>query len=48
MCTLRRLRWDLAYAVSGAFFDDDFNRLLGIDGRDEATVYVLAVGALPG
>ena len=30
----------------GAFFDDDLNRLLGVDGRDEATVYVLAVGPL--
>ena len=30
------------------FFDDDFNRLLGVDGRDEATVYLLVVGALPG
>jgi SagB-type dehydrogenase family enzyme len=28
----------------GAFFDDDFNRLLGVDGDDEATVYVMAVG----
>ena len=28
----------------GAYFDDDLNRLLGIDGRDEATVYLLAVG----
>jgi SagB-type dehydrogenase family enzyme len=28
----------------GAFFDDDLNRLLGVDGREEATVYLLAVG----
>lgn len=28
----------------GAFFDDDLNRLLGVDGYDEATVYVMAVG----
>ena len=28
----------------GAFFDDDLNRLLGVDGRDEAVVYLLAVG----
>jgi SagB-type dehydrogenase family enzyme len=32
----------------GAFFDDDLNRLLGIDGRDEAAVYLLALGAAPG
>lgn len=29
----------------GAFYDDDLNGLLGVDGHDEATVYVLAVGA---
>ena len=28
----------------GAFFDDDLNRLLGLDGREEAVVYLLAVG----
>jgi SagB-type dehydrogenase family enzyme len=28
----------------GAFFDDDLNRLLGVDGYDEAAVYVMAVG----
>jgi SagB-type dehydrogenase family enzyme len=28
----------------GAFFDDDLNRLLQLDGREEATVYLLAVG----
>ena len=32
----------------GAFFDDDLNRLLGVNGRDEATVYVLAFGPLAG
>jgi SagB-type dehydrogenase family enzyme len=28
----------------GAFFDDEIDRLLGIDGEDEATVYLSAVG----
>ena len=28
----------------GAFFDDDLNRLLGLDGWEEAVVYLLAVG----
>ena len=29
----------------GAFFDDQLNGLLGVDGADETTVYLLAVGA---
>jgi SagB-type dehydrogenase family enzyme len=28
----------------GAFFDDDLNRLLQLDGREEATMYLLAIG----
>ena len=28
----------------GAYFDDDLNRLVGVDGRDEATVYLMAIG----
>lgn len=28
----------------GAFLDDDLNRLLGVDGHNEAVVYLLAVG----
>jgi SagB-type dehydrogenase family enzyme len=28
----------------GAYFDDDLNRLLDIDGRNEATVYLMALG----
>jgi len=28
----------------GAFLDDELNALLGVDGREEATLYVLAVG----
>lgn len=34
----------LAPCGIGAFLDDDLNRLLEIDGREEATVYLLAVG----
>ena len=34
----------LAPCGIGAYFDDDLNRLLGIDGRDEAVVYLLALG----
>jgi SagB-type dehydrogenase family enzyme len=30
----------------GAYFDDDLNRLLGIDGRNEVTVYLMAIGPL--
>jgi hypothetical protein len=28
----------------GAFFDDDLNALLELDGRDEAALYIVAVG----
>ncbi len=35
----------LAPCGIGAFFDDDINRLVGVDGRDEAVVYLLAIGA---
>jgi hypothetical protein len=28
----------------GAFLDDAMNRMLGVDGREEAAVYVLSVG----
>jgi SagB-type dehydrogenase family enzyme len=34
----------LAPCGIGAFLDDELNRLLGVDGKDEATVYLLAVG----
>lgn len=30
----------------GAFFDDDVNRLLGVDGKEEAVTYLVAVGML--
>jgi SagB-type dehydrogenase family enzyme len=28
----------------GAFYDDGLNRMLGVDGKDEAVIYMLAVG----
>lgn len=34
----------LGACAVGAFFDDDLNRLLGLDGRHEAVIYLLAVG----
>jgi SagB-type dehydrogenase family enzyme len=30
----------------GAFFDDEINRLLGIDGEDETVLYLITVGKL--
>jgi SagB-type dehydrogenase family enzyme len=30
----------------GAFFDDDINRLLGIDGEDETVLYLVTIGKL--
>jgi SagB-type dehydrogenase family enzyme len=30
----------------GAFMDDDLNALLGVDGREEAALYMLAVGKI--
>lgn len=35
----------LAPCGVGAYFDDDFNRVVGIDGEQEMTVYVMCVGA---
>lgn len=34
----------LGAVAMGAFYDDKVNELLGIEGKDEAVVYVLAVG----
>jgi len=34
----------LGACAVGAFFDDDLNRLLEVDGTQEAVVYLLAVG----
>lgn len=36
----------LGACAVGAFFDDSLNDLLGVDGRTEAAVYVLSVGAV--
>ena len=30
----------------GAFYDDDFNRLLGVDGEEETVIYLITVGKL--
>ena len=35
----------LAPCGVGAFFDDDFNRVIGVDGKEELTVYVMCIGA---
>lgn len=35
----------LGAVAMGAFYDDDLNKLLGIDGEEEVAVYVLAVGS---
>jgi SagB-type dehydrogenase family enzyme len=35
----------LAPCGVGAFFDDDFNRIVGVDGEEELTVYVMCIGA---
>ena len=32
----------------GAFFDDDFNELIGVDGEEETVVYLITVGKLRG
>jgi len=34
----------LGACAVGAFFDDDLNSLMGLDGREEAVVYLLAAG----
>ena len=36
----------LGAAAVGAFFDGEVNRTLGLDGRDEAALYMVAVGAV--
>jgi SagB-type dehydrogenase family enzyme len=37
---------DLGSCPIGAFFDDDINRLLDIDGEDETVLYLIAVGKM--
>jgi SagB-type dehydrogenase family enzyme len=34
----------LGACVVGAFLDDNLNNLLGIDGEEEAALYLIAVG----
>jgi SagB-type dehydrogenase family enzyme len=34
----------LGVCAAGAFWDDDVNRLLGVDGKQEAALYLLSVG----
>jgi SagB-type dehydrogenase family enzyme len=36
----------LGACAVGAFLDDEFNELLGLDGEEEAVLYVISVGAL--
>ena len=35
----------LAACAIGSFLDDDLNNLLGIDGHDEASLLLMAIGA---
>jgi nitroreductase len=30
----------------GAFHDGDFNRMLGLDGRNESVLYLVAIGRI--
>ncbi|MCK4450873.1 MAG: nitroreductase family protein, partial [Anaerolineae bacterium] len=34
----------LGACAVGAFLDDDLNDLLGLDGKEEATLYIIPVG----
>ena len=36
----------LGACAIGAFYDDEFNRLLGLDGQNESVLYLLAVGKI--
>lgn len=36
----------LGACAVGAFLDDDSNRMLGVDGREEAVIYILALGTV--
>jgi SagB-type dehydrogenase family enzyme len=36
----------LGTCAIGAFYDDEFNRLLGLDGRKESVLYLVAVGKM--
>lgn len=36
----------LGACAIGAFYDDEFNRVIGLDGRDESVLYLIAVGKI--
>ena len=36
----------LGACAIGAFYDNEFNRLLGLDGKNESVLYLLAVGKI--
>jgi nitroreductase len=36
----------LGACTVGAFDDDDLNELLGLDGQEEAALYIIAVGTI--
>jgi SagB-type dehydrogenase family enzyme len=36
----------LGACAIGAFYDDEFNRLLGLDGKNESVLYLLAAGKI--
>jgi len=36
---------ELGACPVAAFYDDEFNRLLGLDGEEESVIYLAAVGA---
>ena len=37
---------DLGSCPIGAFYDDDINELLGVDGEEETVLYLITVGKL--
>lgn len=43
---LAAMSMGLGACAVGAFLDDEMNAMLGIDGREEAAVYMLSVGAV--
>ena len=36
----------LGACAIGAFYDDEFNRLLGLDGKNESVLYIIALGKI--
>ena len=43
-CALAAVSLGLGSCQVGAFFDDDVNRIIGVDGTEESTVYMTVVG----